>query len=76
MSWTYRILVHNVLGEQVFRVHEVYYSEGKPVSYTQNPVSVEGESIDDVLLVLDRMKRCTERPILSAENFPEVWLSE
>ena len=74
MSWNYRLLAHKD-GEDVFlQIHEVYYDEeGKPHSYTENGVTVSGESLECVKWVLSKMKKCTNKPILSVENFPEEY---
>lgn len=74
MSWNHRILAHKDGDEMYFEIHEVYYDkEGKPDSYTANGVSVGAESLDGIKWVLDKMKECLDKPILSAENFPNIY---
>jgi len=74
MSWNHRILAHKDGDEMYFQIHEVYYDkEGKPNSYTLNGVSVGAESLDGINWVLDKMKECLDKPILSVENFPKTF---
>lgn len=74
MSWNHRVLAHKDGKNWFFQIHEVYYNEkGKPISYTANGVSVGGETVKDINWVLDKMKECTNKPILSAHNFPKEW---
>ena len=76
MSWNYRILAHKDGDDWFFQIHEVYYDEeGKAHSYTANGVSVGAESIEDINWVLDKMKECVNKPILSVDNFPNEWSS-
>lgn len=76
MGWNHRILAHKDGDDWCFQIHEVYYDEqGNPNSYTSNPVGVSAESIEGINWTLDKMKECTNKPILSAENFPKEWTS-
>jgi hypothetical protein len=74
MSWNHRILAHKDGDEMYFQIHEVYYDkEGKPDGYTANGVSVGAESLDGIKWVLDKMKECVNKPILSADDFPNEY---
>lgn len=73
MSWNYRILAHKDKDGWFFQIHEVYYNEGIPNSYTANGVSVCGESVEGISWVLEKMKECVIKPILSVDNFPSEW---
>lgn len=71
MSWNHRILAHKDGDGMYFQIHEVYYDkDGKPDGYTANGVSVGAESLDGINWVLDKMKECTNKPILLADDFP------
>jgi hypothetical protein len=73
MGWNHRVLAHKDGDEMYFQIHEVYYDkDGKPDSYTANGVSVGHESLDGIKWVLDKMKECLDKPILSVENFPNI----
>ena len=74
MSWNHRVLAHKNGDEFWFSIHEVYYDKkGTPESYTVNGVIVGGNSIKDLSWTLDKMKECLDKPILSAENFPNIY---
>ena len=74
MSWNHRILAHKDGDDYYYQIHEVYYDDnGNPESYTTNGVSVGAESINGIEWTLDKMKECLDKPILSVENFPDVF---
>jgi hypothetical protein len=74
MSWNYRILAHKDGDDYFFQIHGVYYDEeGRPNGYTTDGASVAGESIGTINWVLDKMKECINKPILSADEFPDEW---
>jgi len=64
--WNYRIIRTLQNGEAHFNIHEVYYDvEGKGEHlWTENPISVGGETIEDLSKTLDYMKQALQRPIL------------
>ena len=71
MSWNHRILAHKDGEGMYFQIHEVYYDkDGNADSYTANGVSVGAESLEGINWVLDKMKECTNKPILLADDFP------
>jgi hypothetical protein len=71
MSWNHRILAHKDGDRMYFQIHEVYYDkDGNPDGYTANGVSVGAESLDGINWVLDKIKECTNKPILLADDFP------
>ncbi len=77
MNWNHRILAHKKGEETYFEIHEVYYNkEGKPYSYTEKGVSIIGEDLEEVNWVLDKMKECVNKPILSADDFPKEYESK
>ncbi len=70
MGWNYRILSHKDGNEMYFQIHEVYYDEeGKPNSYTANGVSVWSDNLDGINWILDKMKECAIKPILTPDDF-------
>lgn len=78
MTWNYRILAHKDKNEWFFEIHEVYYdNNGKPEGYTENGVSVGGESLKGIEWTLDKMKECVNKPILLAgDKFPMEFKNE
>lgn len=75
MTFNHRVLAHEHDGDVYFEIHEVYYNKKfKPILHTENPVSVGGESIEEILWVLERMKSCLDKPILWAgDKFPKEY---
>jgi len=74
MGWNHRILAHEHKYEVYLQIHEVYYNEeGVPNSYTKNGVSVGAENVEAIKWVLDKMKECVDKPILSVNNFPKEY---
>lgn len=68
--WNHRVVKRIVreFDEDVewFGVHEVFYGlpgESEP-SWTDEPISVKGESIDELRETLERMLRALDRPII------------
>jgi hypothetical protein len=70
MSWSYRIVKTNVGGVSWFGVHEVYYDdEGKPTMVSQESVSLEEETVDDLDFLIGKIKIAMKQPILNYEDF-------
>jgi hypothetical protein len=54
-------------------IHEVQYDDqGRPCAYTENPADVSGESDEDLLVALERMRRAIEKPHLVEADFKEA----
>ena len=74
MSWNYRVLVHKNEDDVCLQIHEVYYDkDGKLKSYTKNGANVIGDCFLDLEWTLNEMIKCLEKPMLSAENFPNIY---
>jgi hypothetical protein len=72
--WNHRVLAYQEGDETHYQIHEVHYDEqGNPIMYTENPVRVSAESLVGMLWVLDKMKACLYKPVLSMENFPRKY---
>ena len=73
MSWNHRIIQTEHKGEVYLNIHEVYYDKnGVPNGYTANPISVSGETLEDLEWVLNKIKECLSKPILlGGEKFPK-----
>lgn len=64
MTWDHRVVRQIVHGEEWFGIHEAFYSlEGKTV-WTEKPVGVVGESIDELRETLERMMAALDRPVI------------
>jgi len=74
MSWNHRVLAHKDGEDWYFQIHEVFYNEtGRPDSYTAQGVGVGAENLEGLVWVLDKMKECLSKPILSVDDFPNEW---
>lgn len=73
MTWNYRIVrTKDESGADWFAVHEVHYdAEGEPLGMTEKPVTVEGETPEDIIGDLELMlKDARDRPVFDP---PESW---
>lgn len=74
MSWNHRVIAHEHNGDVWFGIHEVYYKDGEPVSYTESSVGIVGDSIKDLVWTLSRMTESLQKDILCADNkFPQIY---
>lgn len=62
--WNYRIIQQDYKGTNYMRIHEVYYVEGKPSSWTEDPICAFGEDLEDVIKNYRKMSEAFEMPIL------------
>ena len=78
MSWNHRVLAHELEEGIYLEIHEVYYDEnGQPHSYTENSISVGADDLQGIQWVLEKMKACTNKPILWAgDQFPKEYHPE
>lgn len=62
MTWNFRVLDHGTH----FALHEVHYDEqGTATSWTADPVTFTGDTLDDVITDLERaLHDARNRPIL------------
>jgi hypothetical protein len=75
-DWDYRVMAQTEFGGMYLTIRRVYYSQdGSPISYGDHAVTIDGNSIDEIKRTLDRMKECTEKPILWADDdkFPNEY---
>ena len=73
--WNHRIMAHAHNGEVYLEMHEVYYTNDIPSSYTMEAISIGGESVKSINWVLNKMKLATKKPILwYGEKFPNEYL--
>lgn len=71
MGWNYRVLATEGEEDVYLQIHEVYYKDDKPISYTKNPISIGGEEIQNIKWVLNKIEECLEKPILWGDDrFP------
>lgn len=75
MTWNVRLLAYKHEDEITLIAHEVFYDEaGAPNGHTKEPTTVRGETVEEILEYLDKVKTATEKPILWAgDRFPEEY---
>lgn len=74
MSFNHRVFAHENDDEIWFQVHEVFYDEDKnPVAYTEDAIKIIADDLEGMVWTLNQIKGCIDKPILSYENFPEIW---
>lgn len=68
--WNYRIIKHDISQPVFFAVHEVFYDEsGRVTSWTENPITVGGDSKKEVVKALRTMLSDVERlPVLKESD--------
>jgi hypothetical protein len=77
MSWNYRIIAHDDYintDDVCYTIHEVYYNKkGIPDGYTANAITISSEDLESLHWIIDEIKKCLSKPILSKKNFPEIY---
>ena len=69
--WNHRIMRHND-DPTWYGLHEVYYNDaGQVVAWTDSPVTVTGESVDDLCGLVEFMQNDKTRPLLDYDMAPE-----
>lgn len=73
MNWNHRIVALPCdfpdSGE-TFGIHEVYYEDGLPMSYTSEPIRIEADSLLDLMEMWDRIRKALDKPVLRPADFP------
>ena len=60
--WNNRIVKHEKDDEVWYSVHEVFYSEGGGINgYTEDPITILGETVEDVKSQLKMMMKDIEK---------------
>lgn len=68
--WNHRVVRRTVIecGEPVqwYGIHECFYglSDESDPGWTDEPIAVEGESVDELRETLERMLRALDKPII------------
>ena len=68
MSWSYRV----VKKEDIYGIHEVYYDDdGKPDVCTENSITMDANSADDLEWMIKQFKIAMNQPWLNYTDFCE-----
>lgn len=74
--WNYRVMARLLeCGEPWFAMHEVYYKNGRPKSYSTDPISIHADTLKEFKWTLKVMKEALKKPILwwGEGKFPKVF---
>jgi len=78
--WNHRVatklLKHSDYEERIFYIVEAHYEKGKLFGFTQDAIGVLGENAKSLRWTLNKMKKCLDKPIIDADNFPNNWEEE
>ena len=66
-SWNFRVISEDKRFGGL-SIHEVHYEHGDLQSCTENPVTVGGDTIDDIKKTLELMSLALEKPILNKKR--------
>lgn len=79
MGWNHRLMRHrdklpNGDIDEVLVFHEVYYKDGTDEvdGWTENGITIVGETVDDIRWNLDKMIEALNKPILDYETGKEI----
>ncbi len=78
MSWNYRVIRtdHAETGITTFGIHEVFYgADGSARGFTTKEVGVVADTVDEIGLVLDRMREALTRPGSCADRLSDFPIS-
>ena len=66
MTWNHRVIKEILKdGSEWFSIREVYYNDdGSIYAYTQEPIDIAGESLDELREYLQWCLSCLEAPVL------------
>jgi len=76
MSWNYRVMRHvspaiphgRDFEEEWFAIHEVYYDDdGKPNGHTQEPIAPYGDTVEELITVIERMLTAAKASRISGD---------
>lgn len=78
MTWNHRVIRRMfpdaAPSDQVqYGIHEVYYDpKRRPPSFTEDPMEVVGDSIEELRETLAHMLSCLDKPILDYDTGEEI----
>ncbi len=69
MTWNYRV-VHRVEGgEDVYAIHEAYYDNDTPTNITEDSVSPQGVTLNELERDFEAYQKALTQPVLEYESF-------
>ena len=75
MSWNFRVIKLNVMGEDLYKLAEVYYDDNNKPNAWSEPF-LEGLSVEEIQEVLDRCIQGAAKPVIDVVEMTEYKLHE
>lgn len=78
MSWNHRIIRHIEQRTHMddgiyYAIHEVYYDEdGKVNGWTEEPIRIMEESLDDLKVTLQRLIESLDKPVIDYDTGHDI----
>jgi len=64
-TWNHRVVKKTLAGNDFYAVHEVHYNDnGSIFAYTEEPVDISGESIEDLREYCQWILDCFDKEVL------------
>ena len=76
MSWNYRVIRTEDEGGPCYAIHEVHYEDGRPTTWTENPVPVSSESVAALFWVLGAMVDAAGSQVLEIKDGTLIQVGE
>jgi hypothetical protein len=71
MGWNHRVIKEGDEADSWYAIHEVYYdrdSKDLVQGWTENPVRVIGDSLEDLRWTLEKMLESLDKPVIDNTN--------
>jgi len=71
MTWNHRVIRHEEGEESWLGIHECFYDavgDEIPIMWTSDSIRLINETLEDMIKTLDRIRKCTSKPILTIES--------
>lgn len=78
MSWNHRIIRHieprtHMDDSIYYAIHEVYYDEdGKVNGWTEEPIRIMEESLEDLKVTLQRLTESFDNPVIDYDTGQDI----
>ena len=74
MRWNHRVIAKEYNREILLQIHEVYYDKNEPKWFTQDPIHIIGDDLEELNWTVDKIKECLNKPILWGDDkFPQEY---
>lgn len=70
--WNYRVVKTIAHGITSYQVHEVYYTDDKPIAVTESSIAAYGETVDELKADFELIMKAFDAPVLNYEDFDDL----